>query len=168
MRRRRQEDEVDLVDDVLVAVEAGVLAILGDVDARAERRSFEAGEALIEPILEGVGHGDELGVGIGGEPCSAAPLPRPPQPMSPILIVSLPAAWTSGAARPVESVAAVATVVPFKKSRREAVAEAAGASSLGSSAGVGRSREDLQVEGKAGCIVPVGRDRLDPHQRVSW
>ena len=32
VRRRGQEDEVDLVDDVLVGVEAGVLAILGDVD----------------------------------------------------------------------------------------------------------------------------------------
>ncbi len=67
LRRRRQEDEVDLVDDVLVAVEAGVLAVLGDVDARTERRAFEAGEAIVEPILEGVGHGDELGVGVGGE-----------------------------------------------------------------------------------------------------
>ena len=36
VRRRGQEDEVDLVDDVLVGVEAGVLAILGDIDARAE------------------------------------------------------------------------------------------------------------------------------------
>ena len=52
---------------MLVGVEAGVLAVLGDVDSRAERRSFEAGEAVVEPILEGVGHGDELGVGIGGE-----------------------------------------------------------------------------------------------------
>ena len=34
VRRRGQEDEVDLVDDVLVGVEAGVLAILGDVDPR--------------------------------------------------------------------------------------------------------------------------------------
>ena len=36
MRGRGQEDEVDLVDDVLVGVEAGVLAILGDVDPRAD------------------------------------------------------------------------------------------------------------------------------------
>jgi hypothetical protein len=67
LRGCRQEDEVDLVDDVLVAVEPGVLPVLGDVDPRAERRAFEAGEALVEPILEGVGHGDELGVGVGGE-----------------------------------------------------------------------------------------------------
>ena len=26
--------------------------------------------------------------------CSAAPVPRPPQPTSPTLMVSLPAAWT--------------------------------------------------------------------------
>ena len=33
MRGGGQEDKVDLVDDILVGVEAGVLAILGDVDA---------------------------------------------------------------------------------------------------------------------------------------
>ena len=38
VRGRRQEDDVNLVDDVLVGVEAGVLAVLGDVDPRAERR----------------------------------------------------------------------------------------------------------------------------------
>ena len=38
VRRRGQEDQVDLVDDVLVGVEAGVLAILGDIDPRADRR----------------------------------------------------------------------------------------------------------------------------------
>ena len=37
VRRRGQEDDVDLVDDVLVGVEAGVLAILGDVDAATDR-----------------------------------------------------------------------------------------------------------------------------------
>ena len=38
VRRRGQEDQVDLVDDVLVGVEAGVLAVLGDVDAATDRR----------------------------------------------------------------------------------------------------------------------------------
>ena len=39
VRGRRQEHEVDLVDHVLVGVEAGVLAILGDVDPRADASS---------------------------------------------------------------------------------------------------------------------------------
>ena len=38
--------------------------------------------------------------------CSAAPVPRPPQPTSPTLIVLLPAAWTRGTAKPVEIAAA--------------------------------------------------------------
>src|SRR5436189_5966589 len=53
--------------------------------------------------------------------CSAAPLPRPPQPTSPTLVVPLPAAWTRGTVNPVESAAAVAAAVePLRKSRREA------------------------------------------------
>ena len=67
VRRRCQEHEVDLIDDVLVGVEAGVLAILGNVDPRADRRSLEGREVFVDPILEGVGHGDELGAGVGGE-----------------------------------------------------------------------------------------------------
>ena len=56
--------------------------------------------------------------------CSAAPVPRPPQPTRPTLIVLLPAAWTSGTVKPVETAVAVAppitaAVEPFMKSRRE-------------------------------------------------
>src|SRR5271156_5169864 len=47
---------------------------------------------------------------------SAAPLPRPPQPTSPTLIVSLPAAWALvNTPRPI-----VAAVEVLRKSRREA------------------------------------------------
>ena len=42
VRRRGQEDDVDLVDDVLVGVEAGVLAVLGHVDPGADARALEA------------------------------------------------------------------------------------------------------------------------------
>ena len=170
VRRRGQEDEIDLVDHVLVAVEAGVLAVLGDVDARADRRPLRLERLLVEPILEGVGHGDELGVGVGGQRRSAAPVPRPPQPTSPTLIVLLPAAWTRGPSgrSSVRGRGRRATVEPFRKSRREAGEDEAGVVRWGSSIEVGRSRKVLQVEGKAGCIVPVGRDRLDPHQRLSW
>ena len=65
--RGGQEDEVDLIDDVLVCVEAGVLAILGNVDPRADRRPLEDGEVFVDPILEGVGHRDKLDAGVGGE-----------------------------------------------------------------------------------------------------
>ena len=66
MRGRGQEDQVDLVDDVLVGVEAGVLAVLGDIDARADGcQILEGREVIIDPVLEGVGNGDELGAGVG-------------------------------------------------------------------------------------------------------
>src|SRR5262249_6553596 len=48
----------------------------------------------------------------------AAPVPRPPQPMRPILMMSLPAAWTSGALVKVTAAAAPATAPVVKKSRR--------------------------------------------------
>jgi hypothetical protein len=55
--------------------------------------------------------------------CSAAPLPRPPQPTKPILMVLLPEAWTSGALKPEATVPAAAipakpAVEPVKNSRR--------------------------------------------------
>src|SRR4051794_2468042 len=53
--------------------------------------------------------------------CSAAPVPRPPQPTRPTLITSLPAAWTEGAeARWVTAAPAATTAEDFRKSRREA------------------------------------------------
>ncbi len=67
VRGRRQENQVDLVDDVLVGVEARVLAILGNIDSRANLRALEDREMLVEPILEGVGHGDKPGIGVGRE-----------------------------------------------------------------------------------------------------
>ena len=39
VRRRGQEDDVDLVDHVLVGVEADVLAVLGHVDPASRRPS---------------------------------------------------------------------------------------------------------------------------------
>jgi hypothetical protein len=65
--RSGEENQIDLVGDVLVRVEACELTILRDVDARGDRRSLELGKATFEPILEGVGHGDELGARAGGE-----------------------------------------------------------------------------------------------------
>src|SRR5438876_540170 len=50
---RGQEHDVNLVDDVLVAVEAGVLAIPGDLDPGADLRFLDGGEVFFEPILEG-------------------------------------------------------------------------------------------------------------------
>ena len=63
------------------------------------------------------------------------PVPRPPQPTRPILIVLLPAAWTKGTVKPVETAVAVAApnaaVEPFMKSRRDADAGAGLVGSLG-------------------------------------
>ena len=66
-RGRGQEHEVNLVDHVFICVKPGILTILGHVDPRADRRLLECGEVILEPIREGVGHGDELGIGVGGE-----------------------------------------------------------------------------------------------------
>src|SRR5438874_1898520 len=50
---------------------------------------------------------------------SAAPVPRPPHPMRPTLIASLPAAWTAGKKSTLgaTAVATAAVVAPFRKSR---------------------------------------------------
>ncbi len=66
-RGRGQEHEINLIDHVFICIKSGILAILGHVDPRADRLILECGEVLLEPIREGVGHGDELGVGVGGE-----------------------------------------------------------------------------------------------------
>src|SRR5947209_13815790 len=51
---------------------------------------------------------------------SAAPVPRPPHPMRPTLIASLPAAWTAGKKSTLgaTAVATAAVVAVFRKSRR--------------------------------------------------
>ncbi len=59
MRRRGQDYEIDLVDHVLECVEAGVLAILGNIDAAADLFAFELGDTVVDPIGERVGHGHE-------------------------------------------------------------------------------------------------------------
>ncbi len=135
MRGRGQEDEVDLVDDVLVGVEAGVLAILGDVDAGADRRSLELGEAVVEPVLEGVGHGDELGAGVGGEGL----LGRAGASAAAADQADLDRAAAGGmdqrdrqAGRDAVAVAAPTTAVePFRKSRREPAVDEGALVSLG-------------------------------------
>src|SRR5262245_24660404 len=100
--------------------------------------------------------------------CSAAPVPRPPQPTSPTLMVPLPAAWTRGTARPAERVAATAAVVePLRKSRREAHEHEAGVSSAGFVAGRRSVTEGSPVR-REEPRVPVGRDLLDPHEWISW
>ena len=50
--------------------------------------------AVLESIGEDVGHGHQPDVLAGVHGLAAAPLPRPPQPIRPILIASLPAPWT--------------------------------------------------------------------------
>ena len=102
--RGGQDDQVDLVDDVLVRIEAGVLAILGDVDPRADRRDPLRSERLSSSRS---GKASAIATSLTPESavraCPAAPVPRPPQPTRPTLIVLLPAAWTSGTVKPVET-----------------------------------------------------------------
>ena len=89
--------------------------------------------------------------------CSAAPVPRPPQPTRPTLIVLLPAAWTRGTVKPVEALAATAAVEPFRKSRREAGVDADADVAVGLAVEVGQSRRDLRMEG----TIRVDIERID-------
>ena len=89
MRRRAKQDDVDAaLDQLLISVEAHEAVIGGDVDLRPDLLVIlQVGQALLEPILEGVGHGDQADIGIGGErlagragaPVAAADQPDPQQ-----------------------------------------------------------------------------------------
>ena len=51
-------------------------------------------QAAVEAVLEGVAHGHQLDVVVGAHGVAdGRPVPRPPQPIRPILIVSSPPAW---------------------------------------------------------------------------
>lgn len=65
--RRRQNDKINLIDYMLISVEADETTVGGNVDSRRHGRRFERFEARIEAIGENIPHRDELGVGIGGE-----------------------------------------------------------------------------------------------------
>ena len=136
--RGGEDHQVAAVDDLLIGVEADEAAVVGDVElVLACGVLAEPVAAVIEVVLEDVAHGVELDVvgRAGGlADVSAAPLPRPPQPIRPTLIVSLPAAWAfDSMPRPT-----VAAVEVFRKSRRDG---GNGSSRLGS---------------VMGCHPPVG------------
>src|SRR5438128_950179 len=93
---------------------------------------------------------------------SAAPVPRPPQPIKPTLIVSLPAAWAlPSRPRPI-----VAAVELFKKSRREADDAFEGDGSvmvLSPDAQWDWSRTATRPPTRPGLLMrPVSTDRFDP------
>ena len=96
--------------------------------------------------------------------CSAAPVPRPPQPTRPTLIVLLPAAWTRGTVKPVETAVAVAAHHGGRRALQE-IAPRGGRGRCsrwfgrGSSVEVGQSRRDLRWRDRT---VPVGSKLLDP------
>ena len=72
--RGGEDDQVDLVDDLLVRIEAGVLAILGNVNTRANRpRRLELRKAVFKQVREGVGHRDQLDAGVGLEGLPGGP-----------------------------------------------------------------------------------------------
>ena len=127
--RRGQDDQVDAaVEHLLVGVEADEAAVVRR--RRPCRRCLlrcRFALAVLEAVLEHVAHGVELDVaGRTRSDCSAAPVPRPPQPIRPTLIVSLPAAWTLGSAETGAVAAAAAAVEVLRKSRREAAVVRAG------------------------------------------
>ena len=79
--------------------------------------------AVVEPVLEDVGHGDELdrAVAWSTRALAAAPVPRPPQPTRATWIVLSSAAWTAGTATPARAEAAATWPVVLRKSRRDAL-----------------------------------------------
>ena len=123
-RRRGQEDHVRPGGDrLLVGVEADEDAVGGH--DRPWRPYFfrRLVGATLGAVLEGVGHGDDLDVlGRSRGSSSAAPVPRPPQPIRAIFNSSPPAAWAVRAMfiPPARATPAAAAVVPFRKSRRVA------------------------------------------------
>ena len=116
LRRRGEQYHVDTaVEKLLAGVEPHEPVLGADVDLAADLRVLlEDRQALLEPVLEGVGHRDELDVRVGRSACVAAPVPRPPQPTRPTRSTSLPAACTCGKAASVPAMAAV-----VRNSRRE-------------------------------------------------
>ncbi len=78
VRLRRQEDDIDLVDHLLIGVETDELALGRHVDLAGDLLlALEQRQARLQAVLEGVGHGDQLDVGVGrqcllGRPGAAA------------------------------------------------------------------------------------------------
>ena len=103
-RRGGQDHHVarlEAVHGLLVAVEADELAILGHVDLVAVGL-LQLVVAVVEPILEHVGHGHELDRALAWclRALPTAPVPRPPQPTSATRMVLSEAACTDGTITP--------------------------------------------------------------------
>jgi len=83
---------------------------------------LQLGQAAVEAIAKGVTHGDQLDRAGGVQRLAGGAVPRPPQPIRPILIVSSPAACALRpmASPPANAPPTTAAVEVFMKSRREA------------------------------------------------
>ena len=107
--RRGQDHQVDLVDDLLVTHRSRCTG-----DPWGRRPASRLADPLSSERLSSSRSAKASAMATSLTPesavraCSAAPVPRPPQPTSPTLIVLLPAAWTSGTVKPVETAVAVA------------------------------------------------------------
>ena len=118
VRGRGQEHHVDLVDHLLVGVEARVLAVPGDVDPGAYGEALELGQAVLEPILEGVGHGDQPRAAVGRERLLGRAGAAAAAADQPDLDRAAARGVHHGHDQPVEATAAPAMAEVFRKSRR--------------------------------------------------
>ena len=89
----------------------------GDVDLVLCCLSLRLVEAALEPVLEHVGHGDQLDRAVLGRTgrSPAAPVPRPPQPTRAMLMVLLSPAYKPDRPKPA---ATARPPVAFRASRR--------------------------------------------------
>ena len=66
MRRRGQQDDVALSDDLLIGIEADVTVLTGHLDFRRHvRLLLERLQTAIQPVGKRIPHGHETRVGIG-------------------------------------------------------------------------------------------------------
>ena len=107
--RRGEDDDVGQRDRLFVGVEADELVFFRHVDAvgliALGHFFLSVLIRAVEAIAKDVGHGDEFDRPFGAQGLAAAPVPRPPQPMSAIFKVSVCCAKTGVAAAAVATVA---------------------------------------------------------------
>jgi hypothetical protein len=111
--RRGQNHDIRQRDGMLIGVESDEFVLFRHIHAVGVI-GLEFVVAAVQAVFESVGHGDQFEGAGGAEGLAAAPLPRPPQPISATFSVSSPAAKTPGA----RLAAAARVEVVLRKLRR--------------------------------------------------